>query len=156
MSATITQRSPKALENLLQRLATTASKQVAVGFPKGKSQAYPDGTSVIDVAFRNNQGIGVPKRDFMGYAKPAIEEKTAPIMAQWAKEAVNPQGSTGRVEAMQKAAGTVAQDAIMQAIVDLQDPPNSPATIAKKGSSNPLIDTGHMRDSVTFEIRDSN
>ena len=32
--------------------------------------------------------------------------------------------------------------------------PNSPATIRKKKSSKPLIDTGHMRQSVRYEIGD--
>jgi len=33
-------------------------------------------------------------------------------------------------------------------IVDIQAPPNAPSTIAKKGSSNPLIDTSQMRQSI--------
>jgi len=41
---------------------------------------------------------------------------------------------------------------IQQSIVDLKDPPNAPSTIARKGSSNPLIDTGNMRQSVTHEV----
>lgn len=39
-----------------------------------------------------------------------------------------------------------------QFIVDLRDPPNAPSTIAKKGSDNPLIDTGAMMNSVTYTI----
>lgn len=34
-------------------------------------------------------------------------------------------------------------------ITDLDSPPNKIATIKKKGSSNPLIDTGQIRNSVT-------
>ena len=30
---------------------------------------------------------------------------------------------------------------------------NSPLTIAKKGSSNPLIDTGEMRKSITYVVK---
>lgn len=40
---------------------------------------------------------------------------------------------------------------IQESIKSLQTPPNSPMTIAIKGSSNPLIDTGHMRRSVSHE-----
>jgi len=42
---------------------------------------------------------------------------------------------------------------IKTAIVDLRDPPNAASTIAAKGSSNPLIDSGRTRASVTWEIR---
>lgn len=33
-------------------------------------------------------------------------------------------------------------------------PPNSPKTIAKKGSSRPLIDTGTLRKAITYVIKD--
>lgn len=39
-------------------------------------------------------------------------------------------------------------------IVEIRDPPNAPSTIARKGSSNPLIDTGRMRQSVSFVVVD--
>lgn len=35
---------------------------------------------------------------------------------------------------------------------DLQDPPNHPYTVEQKGSSNPLVDTGDMIDSITYEV----
>lgn len=48
--------------------------------------------------------------------------------------------------------GAVAAGATQQYITDLQTPPNAPFTIEKKGSSNPLIDTGSMRASVTWKV----
>ena len=33
--------------------------------------------------------------------------------------------------------------------------PNAPSTIRKKGSSKPLIDSGHMRQSVHFFIKEA-
>jgi hypothetical protein len=48
--------------------------------------------------------------------------------------------------------GVEAEDAIKQYINDLDTPPNKPSTIRKKGSSNPLIDTGNMRNSVTSTV----
>ena len=54
--------------------------------------------------------------------------------------------------ALQRAA-EVFQGAIQKEITNLKEPPNSPATIAKKGSSNPLIDSGDMRKSVKWKLR---
>lgn len=48
--------------------------------------------------------------------------------------------------------GVTAVGYVQQYITDLQDPPNAPSTIKKKGSSNPLIDTGAMRASVTYTV----
>ena len=33
-------------------------------------------------------------------------------------------------------------------------PPNAPSTIKKKGSSTPLIDSGVLRSSVTYQVKD--
>ena len=38
---------------------------------------------------------------------------------------------------------------IKRSITKLRTPPNKPSTIKKKGSTNPLIDTGQMRTSIT-------
>lgn len=48
--------------------------------------------------------------------------------------------------------GQIAVGKVQAYMTDLQDPPNAPDTIAKKGSSNPLIDTGALRQSVTYSI----
>lgn len=49
--------------------------------------------------------------------------------------------------------GVSAEGAVKQYIRDLKDPPNAPSTIKKKGSDNPLIDTGAMMQSVTYKIQ---
>ena len=42
---------------------------------------------------------------------------------------------------------------IQKEITDLKTPPNAESTIKKKGSSNPLIDTGLMRNSVKHKVK---
>lgn len=44
---------------------------------------------------------------------------------------------------------------IRQYLIELDTPPNAESTIRKKGSSNPLIDTGQMRDSITYRVVDA-
>lgn len=41
---------------------------------------------------------------------------------------------------------------VQRYLTELKDPPNSPLTIELKGSSNPLIDTGQMRNSITYRV----
>jgi len=50
--------------------------------------------------------------------------------------------------------GSIAVGKAQQYMTELQDPPNAPSTAKKKGSSNPLIDTGALRQSVTYSIID--
>lgn len=44
--------------------------------------------------------------------------------------------------------GAWYQGKVQQQIVKLSEPPNAPSTIARKGSSNPLVDTGRLRQSI--------
>lgn len=41
---------------------------------------------------------------------------------------------------------------IQQYLTDLRTPKNHPFTISQKGSSNPLIDTGRLRQSITYKV----
>lgn len=55
-------------------------------------------------------------------------------------------------EQIMKRVGVEAEGAIRQYITDLKEPANKESTIKRKGSSNPLIDTGAMRQSVTSTV----
>lgn len=48
--------------------------------------------------------------------------------------------------------GLIAQGMVQKYIRQLQDPPNAESTIKKKKSANPLIDTGQMRQSVSYKV----
>ena len=43
---------------------------------------------------------------------------------------------------------------LQQTIVDLDTPPNAALTIMLKGSSNPLIDTGQLKNSITYVVNE--
>lgn len=60
-------------------------------------------------------------------------------------------GETGLRTVLSKL-GIKAQGDIQAEITSLSNPPNSPVTIALKGSSNPLIDSGEMRGAVTWKV----
>lgn len=49
--------------------------------------------------------------------------------------------------------GEYCSGKVKEHMTDISDPSNSALTVALKGSSNPLIDTGHLRDSITHEVR---
>lgn len=48
--------------------------------------------------------------------------------------------------------GAIAAGATQQYMTDLREPPNAKSTIVKKGSDNPLIDSGSLRASVTYKV----
>jgi hypothetical protein len=48
--------------------------------------------------------------------------------------------------------GVAAVNHVQKNIEEIKSPPNAASTVAQKGSSNPLIDTGTMRQSVTYVL----
>lgn len=153
MSVTIKQKNPGWLQKLLK--AYDNQDVLAVGYPASETGSirYPDGTSVILVAAVNNfgsSGRGIPARPFMTEgAEPAIEA-TAPIAA-----ALIPLLNQGKVTPADilKDMGPFAEAAFKKKLTDGPWEPNAPSTIADKGSSRPLIDTGLLRNSLTHVVR---
>ena len=117
---------------------------IDVGFFVGTK--YKTGKDVTEVAKKNDKGIGVPERPFMIPAGNKAANKIINITVQ------SIAGGMDESQALSRA-GIMFKNAIQKEITNLKEPPNSPATIAKKGSSNPLIDTGKMRQSVKWKIR---
>lgn len=149
----VTHSNPRALEDLKRRVEELQKKEIAVGFPKGTAQAYPDGTSVAEVAAKNIIGVGVPARDFMTYARNDIISTAGPILQAVAKACLRAK-KVEQTDALLGTAGAAAAACVQGAITSLNNPPNSRETIARKGEgSTPLIDTGHMRASVSYVVR---
>ena len=48
--------------------------------------------------------------------------------------------------------GGIMVSMVQEYMVNLSDPPNHPFTIERKGSSNPLIDTGRLVGAVTHKV----
>ena len=150
----VTQRNPHWLSQLLKQYE--GKEVLAVGFPQEAPQTsarYPEGTALLLVAAVNNFGTlngHVPRRAYMEQGADKTREKAAPILQRLILK-INALEMT-KPEAL-KILGPVAVGLHQVAIVELQDPPNAESTIARKQSSNPLIDTGLLRQSVTFIVR---
>lgn len=132
----------------LSRLKVVTTRKLKVGFfPMAR---YPetendDGAYVAHVAYAHEYGNDVPRRPFFSNAVTKGEALFSDVF----KEVLRRGGS---IEQAFDQVGQVVSDAVKQSITELDTPPNSEETIARKGSSNPLIDTGHMRDSVTWQV----
>jgi hypothetical protein len=117
-----------------------------IGFPSGAN--YEDGTPVATVAAIQEFGapaVKIPARPFM---QPTVRQKKD----EWVKIVAEylPQVALGKTTAFYvlDLVGRVAAADIKVTISNVYSPPNSPATIKRKGSSKPLIDTGLMLATV--------
>ncbi len=102
--------------------------------------------SNAEVAAWNHFGTDkIPARPFLDVA--IVKNKRA--VSDAAEEVLAGGGSVSQaVDAM----GAMAAGRVQQYIAETYiPPPNSPRTIARKGSSHPLIDTGQLRQSITWQ-----
>ena len=89
--------------------------------------------------------------------EPSIEANKEPIAKQLQQATVAAlDGDSVGVDHALHRAGFVAENAAKGWFEKPENgwPPNSPRTIAQKGSDSPLIDTGEMRKAITHVVRE--
>lgn len=132
------------LDAVLQKLKLQFGS-VEVGFFVGTK--YKTGKDVTTVARDNDQGTkNIPERPFMIPAGNKAANKTINITVH------SIAGGMDESQALSRAA-IMFKNAIQREITNLKEPPNAESTILKKGSSNPLIDTGLMRSKVDWKFK---
>jgi len=106
-------------------------------------ELYPDGTYIASIGSIQEFGTSrIPQRSFM---RSTVEEFRAEINRRIAK-------NTGLFvdkgfEPLEEAAEFL-REKIEQRIDTFSDPGNAELTIDRKGKDDPLVDTGHLRQSI--------
>jgi len=132
------------LEEIMKRLE---SKTLVVGFMSNAT--YPDGTSVAVVAANNEYG------NQKQVARPFFRQMVAKESPTWAGKIGNALiASNYDADKALEMVGEDVKGALQESIRDFTTPALAQSTIDKKGFSKPLIDTGHMLNSITYEIRE--
>lgn len=92
----------------------------------------------------------IPPRPFMTFAAEIWEREYPKILKEYLPKFLNGEMTVDQIFA---AIGERSKNAVQKAIREGEYEHLSQRTIDAKGSSTPLIDTGLMVNSVTFEIR---
>ena len=101
--------------------------------------------------------IKIPERSFirtpMDDNRDKIQKVINKLYGQVTEGIINSDGARVPMTAEKAIAvlGEFAEGIIKKAITDIDTPANNPFTIARKGSSNPLIDKGQLRQSIRHE-----
>lgn len=130
-----------------------------VGFLEGAT--YPDGTSVAMVAAMNEFGHTVKSKNQDGDMEASYFQLPRPFFrnmverrkAGWPRglsTALKNSGYNTNFALLQ--AGEAIAGQLRQSIKDTNSPPLAPSTIERKGFAKPLVDTGHMLNSVDYEV----
>lgn len=125
--------------------AAQGPKSVKVGLPKGKAAA-----NVIEYAVYNHEGtVHIPRRPFITVAMFKGRGELRGDMRKIAKSVVSGKSTISR---QLPKLGLKGAGLVQDQIASNMPPGNAASTIRQKGSSGTLIDTGRMRQSVTWEI----
>lgn len=92
--------------------------------------------------------IKIPERSFMRSTFSENEKSYKASIFRILKKLIKGEGDA---KTMMGRFGQKVQNQIQAKIVSIQDPPNAKSTIRKKGSSNPLVDSGQMLQSIRWE-----
>ena len=103
------------------------------------------GAGYMELGVTQPHNIDIPAREWL---EPGVASATPEVLLtiQDGMEA----GQS--MDQILEAVGAVAVGKVKVYMTDLKTPPNAASTIRKKGSSNPLIDSGAMRQSVTHKV----
>jgi hypothetical protein len=110
-------------------------------------------TPIIEYAIYNEYGTNdgvVPSRPFMRQSFDENKNKLRSIAASSYKNSGT--NSTELIKKVLAQIGVLHQSQVQDKIVDIKTPPNAPSTVASKGSSNPLIDSGDLKKSISHNV----
>lgn len=158
--ATMMAQSKKSLEKIQERLEAATLKSVLVGIPAAEAQRDAESKMTnVDIAYIQNFGApeaNIPSREFM---RPGVVNAQSKIVKalRLASQAAFKGEDPDKYLHM---AGLVAQASIKAKLTDGPFLPLAASTVAArlrrgKKSDKPLIDTGQLRNSITYVIRDN-
>lgn len=120
--------------------------------PVDKETKKPLAVNMATLALIHERGSAannVPARPFMKQTRQRAEGRFSRLLrriySQVIHGKVDPQKGLARL-------GVAYEGEMKNTFTMGQFTPNKPATIKRKGSSRPLIDTGHMRQSITSKV----
>lgn len=142
-------------KRMADNIKVARNARVAVGLPAEKvgGQVYGDGSTIVEVGAQHEYGAGVPRRSFLrvpfDIKRDEMDEATAEQFRGVLEKGKDVQRALGLI-------GTQARNIVVMAFTSRgygSWPDISPLTKEMKGSSQVLIDTGTLRNSITYVVR---
>lgn len=148
----------KKLDAFLEAMKKAAGMHRAeVGIFQSKAGRQDnEGTDNVDLAVIHEFGApdaGIPERSHFRSTLTKNRDKYLQLIKQLTEKLLkHPEGIEDIDDRVLGIVGEVAAGDVKQAIADGLSPELKPATIKRKGSSTPLIDSGGYRNSITQRV----
>lgn len=98
---------------------------------------------------RSGSVIIIPERSFMRSTTKENRQKIKSMAQRLFRKVLNGKSTYDQALGL---LGEFVSSEVRNKIVALKEPPNAPLTIAKKGSSNPLIASSQLKNSITYGV----
>lgn len=142
------------LKGFLERFRDIGKPKVYIGVPASKNGIHKDSkinmATLLALHVYGAPTRGIPQRDPLRPPLIANAQRYTDLMAQGIKNALA-NGTDPNV--VYEKIGIVASNDVKDYFVSGSFKPLDQKTIDRKGSSKPLIDTGELRSSITYEVR---
>ncbi len=137
---------------IIQSLSELGKYDVEVGIFGSDDSFYAmiAGVHEFGITIRKEKGsIVIPERSFLRSTFDDKNKEWFKFMKKQLEHVLQ-----GRMDArtLCERLGAKMVGDIQEKLTDLNSPPNAPSTIAQKGSSNPLIDSGGLRQRITYKV----
>ncbi|MBC1722253.1 hypothetical protein [Listeria seeligeri] len=118
--------------------------------PKGKNILATSGANgKLTVMFYLKTEVTIPERSFLRSTFDEKNGKWYDFFDGWIDDITA--GALSASDVYNRLGALIASD-IQTAIKNMYEPSNAPATVARKGTNNPLISDGTMRQKVTWKV----
>lgn len=126
---------------------------VLVGLPAGTG-SYEDGAPIAVIGAVHEFGSAdgrIPERSFL---RVPLRQNAETFQAIWRAQVPKVVDGDMTMHQVMSQLGARAVAVSQEAISEGIAPGNAESTVKRKGSSKPLIDTGALRQSITFIVED--
>ena len=93
--------------------------------------------------------ITIPERSFL---RASWDEHSGQVIAKAEKALLDVADGTMSADEYLKMVGLLLTSMVKDYATNLNRPANHPFTVEQKGSANPLVDTGNMIESISYEV----
>jgi hypothetical protein len=143
----------------LRRALGAPDVEVLVGVREEAGAEVVDGSDLTIAGLATIHEFGaetpfasIPERSFLRSTLDENRDRYLDEVARGVGDTID--GKTTGARVLERVGARAAGD-VKRKIIDLSDPENAPSTIEQKGSSNPLVDTGRLAQSIDHEVRTS-
>ncbi len=137
-------------KELFRQIEELKALRVRVGYQHGKEQD-DNGVDIADIAMFNEIGTdNAPARPFM---RKSVDDNASSINSACKSLLQSITKGEKTAKDVYQTLGNMQKGLIQDKITSGEFTPNAPSTIRRKKSDKPLIDTGRMRQSVSFVIK---